>query len=436
MLQLVYIILTLINLILILVTAKKFNFLIVYYFSSVIYYFNAFFGEIYSKKGSILQSSPINEGTYYVLIINMIVILIVYTISLLLNTKKQIDVKDEIEIRSENVDEKSKNVQRYVVFIGTIINIIALIYCVFSMRNLLFSNDFDKVAIMSNTSRIEEYYKMFTMFWFLYLVIQYENVKSKIVWIVSILSLGFTFLLGHRSFIVIVIIAAAVHILNEKMWKKGNMLSFILKNKKIMAAGILLLFLVFFVKGVYAALLNRDWDLVFSRLTNISYYTDTLKISEPNVIISNLDGIVSADYELDKSSYLILPTYIIPGLTNWIGVESFTYKYQENLFGTNNRASTILGEAYANGKLPVVFIVCVMLTIILIIFYKAYRKNSNIIWKTFFLISGIDIAFFVHRNSADYAICRVRYYFYFVIVLFIIKIIANTWIKKVNKYEE
>lgn len=428
MLQLIYIILTIFNLVLILVTAKKIDFLIVYYFSSVIYYFNAIVGKIYIKSGDKIESFLINENTYYVLIINMIVFLIMYTILLFYKKEK----KDTHIIENKQKQE----IEKYIIFIGTLLNILSLIYCVFSMRNVLFGNNFDKVLIMNSTSRIQEYYKMFTMFWFLYLVLQYNKVRSKIVWIVALLGLAFTFLLGHRSFVVITVIAAALHLLNEKIWKKGNMINLLIKQKKIIAMGLLSLFLVFFVKGVYAALLNKDWELVFERLTSISYYTDTLKISEPNVIMSNLDGIIASDYELENSSYSILPTYLIPGVTNWIGGESFTYIYQRDLYGTNNRASTILGEAYANGKLFMVFLICIILTGVVILFYQLYKKNNSTIMKTFFLLSGIDIAFFVHRNSADYAICRIRYYFYFVIILFIIKVISNTWAKKVNRYEE
>jgi len=289
---------------------------------------------------------------------------------------------------------------------------------------------------MNNTSRIQEYYMMFTMFWLLYLVVQYEHVNSKIAWIVSILGLALTFLLGHRSFLVIAIIAVAVYIINEKFWEKGNMLQFIAKNKKILLFALIFVFIVFFIKGIYTALFNKNFELVWSRLTDISYYANTLKTSEPNVIMANINEIVDAEYRLDFSSYAGLPTYLIPGLTNFLHIKSFTEIYQEELFGATNRASTILGEAYANGGMLVVIIVSFILVLVLLAINYFYEKSTDNIWKTFFLLSGVDLAFFIHRNSADYAVCRVRYFLYFVIVLFIIKSVVNAILSERRSFKQ
>lgn len=428
MLQIIYIFMVVLNFLIILFTAKKINFLIIYYFSSVMYYWNAFVGKIFVKvSGNNIEAYNIEDKTYWILIINMIIILITYVIYNW-RSKDKIDTNmSEEEI--ERHDKKEK-LDKYFVYFITGLNVFCIIYILYTLKDVLFTNNFNKTMIMVNTSKIHEYYKMFTMFWFIYLVIQHKEIHFKIVWIVSILGLILTFLLGHRSFLVIAGIAVAVYIINEKLWKKGNTFSFIVHNKIIILLAIVCIFIVFFIKGVTAALFDGNFDLVWSRLTNVSYYSDTLKISEPNVIISNMNGIVKENYRVDFSSYAVIPTYLVPGLTSLMNIESFTTVYQRDLFGTNNRASTILGEAYANGGLLMVVLVDFIITALLVMIYKFYKRTNDNIWKTFWLLSGIDLAFFIHRNSADYAICRVRYYFYFVVGLLIVRIFINTLIEK------
>ena len=61
---------------------------------------------------------------------------------------------------------------------------------------------------------------------------------------------------------------------------------------------------------------------------------------------------------------------------------------------------------------------------------KLINCKDNII-KTFILISGIDLSFYIHRNSLDYALIRIRSYIYIVIIIYVIKIIfANLKIRK------
>ena len=444
MLKIIYTIIAIINFLIILFTAKKLNFVIIYYFSSLIYYFNGFIGEIYTRgSNGTIESYAMNEKTYWILIINMLVIFIMLIIDFIKKRNVQDNEKEnnceateKEEIRKGSRKYKKELVEKCIIYTGTIISVLGIIYIVYSLRDLLFTNNYNKTIIMEKTSRLQEYYKMFTMFWTIYLVIQHEKVKSKLVWIVAFLGLALTFLLGHRSFLVIAIIAVAIYIINEKLWKKGNMLQFIACHKKILILALIFVFVVFFIKGVYTALFNRDFDLVWSRLTDISYYTNTLKISEPNVIMANLNGIVDADYKLDFCSYAVLPTYLIPGLTNLLDIESFTKVYQEDLFGSTNRASTILGEAYANGGLLVVIMVAFILNSVLLMVSCFYEKSNNNIWKAFLLLTGTDIAFFIHRNSADYAICRIRYFLYFVVVLFAIKMIANVILDKKRSIQQ
>lgn len=75
-LNFIYIILTIIVLLYIMVSRNKMDFLVIYYFSSVIYYFPVYFGKVYYSVIGLpidyLPMQKIDNLTYIVLIINML----------------------------------------------------------------------------------------------------------------------------------------------------------------------------------------------------------------------------------------------------------------------------------------------------------------------------------------------------------------------------
>ena len=421
----IYIILVITIFIIILFSAKKVDFIIIFFLSTIIYYMNAFTGKLYINNGEAWLY--IDKSTYIVLIINLVIILISYLFSSLFIKKY------------DKPMEKNKNdifIEKKFANIITIINIIGIFSTIFSLRYYIFNNNYNKVAIMQNTNKIQEYYKMFTMFWAIY-VFTNKDIKYKpYVYIVATMGLALTFLLGHRSFAVITIIAIIFNYFYININENSTLLKFVIKHRKLVIIIILLIFFVFTIKGIYTALFNKDYKLVWERLTNISYYTKTIKISEPNAILTNLNTIVKNDYRLETNSFLNALKYIIPGLTKLNENISFTVLYQEDLYSTNNNASTFLGEAYANGGFIVVTIISCLVCFTLIIIYYYYCRCNSRIGKTFLILSGIDISFYIHRNSLDYVICRIRYFLYFVILLAIIRIFLNSFIKKWRKCEK
>lgn len=417
-----YIILTTIIFIIILFSAKRINFIIIFFLSSIIYYMNAFIGKLYLNNGE--SWYYINENTYIVLIVNLLAIFFAYFLSEVFNKN--------IKFKQEDAYIFEKEFAQVV----TLISIIGIISIIVSLKDFIFSNNYNKTIIMDNTNKIQEYYKMFTMFWAIY-VFTNKNTKYKAyVYIVATMGLALTFLLGHRSFCVITVIAIIFDYFHRNIAKNETLWKFIAKHRKIIIEIILLIFFVFTIKGVYTAAFNRDYKLVWERLTNISYYTKTIRISEPNAILKNLNTIVKNDYRVNKNTYLTALKYIIPGLTKLDGNISFTVIYQEDLYSTTNNASTILGEAYANGGIILVAVISILICLVLMLIYNYYCKCGNQIVKTFLLLSGIDISFYIHRNSMDYVICRIRYFAYFLILLVFIKILLNSFSKKEKKVEK
>ncbi len=428
-LRYIYITLIIINLVTFLTKYKKIDFIFIYFLSSIIYYAGAIFGKLYySYRGNLIQECDINSNTYILLIINMLLIFICTLLPekniVLRKTKNN---KNNINLNFEKI---AMNVFFLLCFVLSLYSILKL---------NLFSNTgkFNKTQLLENTGTIIEYFKSIVMFAVVYIFTETGIKYSKITYCLLIFSLFITFFLGHRSYIIIALIAIGYYYYNEKISNNNiNLLHSIVKNYKIILLSLFVIFITFAIKGVTAALFDNNMTLVKYRLTNLEYYINTFKTSEPNTITMNLDTIIKNNYRLEQSSYPILITLFVPFISRFIQYTSFTYVYQEVLFGVSNRASTFIGEAFANGGILAVVLIIIMLLLLLkFINMKLVNCKNNII-RTFILILGIDLSFYIHRNSMDYVFIRIRSYIYIVILIYIIKIIsANLKMRKrdVNK---
>lgn len=419
-LRIIYILLIFINLIIFLTKYKKVNFLFIYFISSIVYYAGAIWGKLYYLyNNNLLYEYDINSNTYIALIINMALIMI----STLLPEKNIVLGREKKKNTNLYIEKITMNLFFILCFLLTI-------YCSLKLNLFSNTNKFNKEELLNNTGTIIEYFKAMIMFAVVYIFIQNDIKYNKFIYVLLIFSIMVTFLLGHRSYIIIALLAIGYYYYN-KMSNANSLLQSVIKNYKIIILGIFIVFITFAIKGVTAALFDNNMSLVKSRLTSLEYYIKTFKTSEPNTITINLDTIIKNNYRLEKSSYPILITLIIPFISRAIPYTSFTYIYQETLFGTTTRASTFIGEAFANGGFLVVALVIMILLLLLqLINMKLINCKDNII-KTFILISGIDLSFYIHRNSLDYALIRIRSYIYIVIIIYVIKIIfANLKIRK------
>ena len=69
--NIMYYILAFLNLITLLFNKRKLDFITIYFLSSLFYYLNIIWGEVYTKQDDILISQEINDITYIIMIINM-----------------------------------------------------------------------------------------------------------------------------------------------------------------------------------------------------------------------------------------------------------------------------------------------------------------------------------------------------------------------------
>lgn len=410
MLQYIYIILS-VAVLLVWFKKRNISFLLVYFLSSILYYYNVFTGEIFIGRLNEIgvSSYPIANASYFVLIINMIVVFF----SSMINQGTEYYIEKKAHINEDKI---------FKAFI-----LILLVFSVYMVirYDLLFRNTYNKTELSEEAGSLASYFKYLAVYAFVLIWTQ-EGKKYHAVWKISAtIPALVTFLFGNRSFLVIGILGVVF----DKVYKscagrQQDLLSYCIHHKKILIGGMLFVVIVLVAKGVTGALFVGNWELIKSRLTNPDYYKQVFFVSEPNTIMRNLDTIVSNEYQVDTSSYLTLWAYFFPFITGEInkifGVKNFTYAYQKELFGTTNRACTYLGEAYANGGYVVVAIVVSLSIISLLLLFQAYKKCRSNISKCTLLLIGIDTAFYMQRNSMSYQFSRIRDYIYIAIILFVI----------------
>ena len=416
--QITYILLSLITISYFVFKKRDFDFFTIYSFSIIIYYFPAYFGYIYNQQK--LQEG-INDVTYLILILNLSIILwfaILYDYSK--NKFKKIEFKN---IGNFNND-----------FSVLIVSFITFGLVLMSVKEygVLGSGTFNKVQLLSSSNKLIEYTKYFSTFIFVYAFTN-KGQYTFLIKIISLLSILFTFMLGHRSFLVIGIIAIMYHVLSTR-YNFNNLLELFLKNKTILFFIGLFGAFIFFVKNVFAAFMSGRYDIVKERLITPEYYIQTLLESEPNTITGNLNDVLQSGMDYEIISYLAIILFgLIPLLGNYIlnsmNIHSFEYMLQVN-FNTQMHegiglGSTFLGESYSTGGVGFVFITCVLVCVLILILQKSIYKFSNPLVQTWFLIFLVYLTFYISRNSFVFILISARAYLYILILTLIIQKVAE-----------
>ncbi|MBR0410345.1 MAG: hypothetical protein IJI25_04970 [Eubacterium sp.] len=416
MLQATYIVLFFAVLLTALKKKRNISFTFVYLLSSALFYFNAFEGEIFVGRLNQLgvESYSIYYGTYIILIINILL-----TFLILLQEKENIEFVHKEEQNGENIVIKL-----------FIVGIFVLSIYMGMKYNILTRISYNKTELANEAGSLGTYFKYLATFAAVYLYTQ-EGKPYSLMWkIMGTIPILSTFLYGNRSYLVITIIAIVFDKIYKNCYVKNSTLfSYLSKHKKLVMGMALLVFIVLAVKGITGALFTGNTELVIARITNPEYYKQVFYVSEPNVIICNLDTIVVNKYHIDSSSYILLWAYLLPFATglifNAFGFENFTYVYQRTLFGTTNRASTYLGEAYANGSYIMVAVIVLFVLSMLLLVFRGYNRCRSNVSKCTLLLIGIDTAFYLQRNSMSFQFSRIRDYLYIAILLFLIIGIVN-----------
>lgn len=429
MLQCLYVALTIVNLFLFLLTQKRLSFLFIYFISSCVYYLDAIIGVSFNAVGGFssgqFSTTPVDWKTYVLLIINMLCIFLFLLSSIIKGKKNQ----QEKKIIKEYYSHKKIISEKYAIRLLIIIDILIALFNILPTIFSSLGSDFNKAELLEEASSVTSYYKSIATFLAIYIFTQ-DRIKYSVVdYVVIVLLLLLTLLLGHRSYLVIALIAIAVVKINRNK-NETVLFKMIGRNwKKVLL--VIICFLCFiFSKNIYTALFNGNLDLVKTRLSDISYYTDSFKENEFNTIFVNLDTTVRQGYSYPLSTYIKRTSLVfLPIASRFVEEEPFSSKFQRELFGANYRASTFIGESYASGGVLLSIIVMLFVIMMLMVFERRIGISKNNVLKTFFIISAVDIAFYVHRNSIEYSLIRIRSYLYILILVYVFYLIINRMAK-------
>ena len=430
--NIMYYILAFLNLITLLFNKRKLDFITIYFLSSLFYYLNIIWGEVYTKQDYILISQEINDITYIIMIINMGLI---FLFQIMPNITLY---KDRYNLKNNIVKNKNYNCEKYAINTLACINFIIAIY-IANKFGLFSLTEFDKLNILSSSTFIVSYFKVISIFMYVYIFTQQKVIYNKITYILIMSSIGITFLLGHRSYIVIGSIAIIFNYIYISSNKFKNMFVYIIKYKKLVFVIAMFGIGVYIIKGIYVALFTGQYELVIDRLTNIDYYIHSFKLAESNTIMKYINTISNTNYKVSTSTYIIIITYFIPFISRLFSVESFSSMMQRDLFPSARKGSlgsTFIGEAYANGGIVAVFIFIFILLMICKLLYDIYKKYNGNLGRTFILLTAIELAFYIHRNGLATTVIRVRSYIYILILLSIMKYIYKVIITSSPKLQK
>lgn len=391
---------------------RRIDFFTIAAFSMVIYLYPALFGR-FTKEGI---TTSVNVSTY--------VCLCIWELTLLVFTIIFDRYRFTFGISHNGIFQETEIIEDdYEKYAVLFLCVIEACLCLYSIRKYggIVSN-MRKVDLLADANKITSYLKYIALYIF---VFSFTN-KGKMIGLlrtISVLFICYTFLLGHRSFAVIGLIAIMEHYLHglEKV-----VLAAEIKKHKFIAIAVVVFGLFFlFIKNIYAALFAGNFELVISRLSNPDYYYDAIVSSEASGIIRNLQNVIINDLQNSIGNYLLSFLTLIPfiggKIARWLGYEAFSRKVN---LAFNTRfsegfgiGSTFLGEAYSAGSYPWLLFICVI-TVILFnaLNRRTQRKNTGNSYA-FWLITAAYFVFYIYRNSMIYmfVLMRANIYIWFII---------------------
>ena len=425
-----YVVLTLMIIILLYILFKKrsFDYFTVLVASTIVYYFPLVIGKIRPFEKSEVTIDIFTS--VYSCVIAFILVLLFF---IFINDKYKFKI---YEMRIFNECEQNNTVfeddlSNLSVCILDIIGIALLLYVYILYGG--FSTNFSKVALLSESNRLTEYFKYIALFSFVYAFIN----KGKFITfirIVSVILIGYTFLLGHRSFVFLGLIGIFLFRLGNG--KKVQLSYFLRKHKIIVISFLLCCFFFMFVKGVFTAFMTGQFELVKSRLTDPTYYQNAFLTSESNSIVCNLQRVCANNMRYSFSDFIFGFIQLIPILGNFIAV-TMSYKsfemqlnmqFNSQLQEGIGLASTFLGETYSmGGVISEVLISFIVFLLILWFERKLYSTNSCLI-ATFLSVILPYFTFYIHRNSLIFLLIMARAYLYILLLTILLRALIKSLI--------
>lgn len=384
---------------------RRLDFISIYFFSSVLYFFPALLGEFqsfaFTETGYYYVPKDIFYRVYIVLILNSIVC-ITWMIC-----------KDFLNIRDNGVFQvKLNDYQSLLILVCNICFLIVNFLLIIRIKQYIFTPHFDKTILLEQTTILDTFALNVTYFLFI-ISFSFSMRWSKIIKILAVMLLIYPFLLAKRSEIVLGIIVVIYVWISKKRYY--SLWDLIKKNKGIILVGTIFFVSVFLSKAILNYAARGDWKTVFNYLTQDGVLRESILYSEPNVITSNLNEIVRLAVDAEGDSYRFAMLGFVPfigTLSNSVLVpEEFYMIYQPIVYpdlkgwGTGN---CFLGEAYSNGRWLLLFCAIILLCTVLTLLERYIYRAKNQFIKASCLAIMPYLAFYVHRNTFYFSIREIR----------------------------
>lgn len=422
----VVLILMIILFVYILFKQRSFDYFTVLVASTIIYYFPLVIGKIRPSEYS--EATTDIVPSVYLCVIAFIIVLFIFVF---VNDKYKftfngMKIFNEYESEKRTYDDYSTNLA---VCILDIIGIALLMY-VYALYGG-FSANFSKVALLSESNRLTEYFKYIALFSFVYAFINTGRFIT-FIRVISIILIGYTFLLGHRSFIFLGLIGILLFRLGNGT--KVQLSSFLRKHKILVIVVLFSCFFFMFVKGVFSAFMTGQFELVKLRLSNPEYYQNAFLTSESNSIVCNLQRVCANNMKYSILDFITGFIQLIPVLGNLIAIRtdyiSFEMKLNK-LFNSQLKegiglASTFLGESYSMGGIIIEVLISIMVFILILWFEKKLYSTNNGLIATFFSVILPYFTFYIHRNSLIFLLIMARAYLYILLLMLMLSLVIRS----------
>ncbi len=403
---------------------RKVDFFTVLCFSSLIYMYPGLLGEILMPDGRI---QLLTTTSYACCCLWMVLLLIIA----ILNDKYRFAVNGKKLFKETKIVSRSRGrtaicSDDYINLSVLVLEIIEIFLCLYAIQKYggIVSSKL-KVDLLSESNKAISYMKYLALFTFVYSWIS-RGKCIKLMRSLSLIFIVYTMLLGHRSYAILGLICIAMYYLRST--EKVVLFNYIRKHKLIVVGIVAAALFFLFVKGVYAALLAGNYDLVVSRLTNPEYYKESLLSSEANVIMRNVYYLSETKFKYSFSNFILGFVTLIPfvggRIASLFGYYSFSSHFNQT-FNVNASegygiASSYIGECYALGGYIGIFVIGIFTFWFILSLNNKMQTSKTTLSYTIISIALAFFTFFIFRNSMINLLIFIRAQIYLWIVTLIL----------------
>ena len=403
---------------------RKLDFLCIYFFSSIIYYFPILINRL---------SYPYRVGRY------MIVNDIYWEASLVVFLNLEINITimfitDKKEIKKSKkvfVKKFNQDLLDISVLILSSLSMILILWSFFSLKTFLFDIDNSKMELLTISTWRETWIGYIASVIPVYALLTKGRFRIPIR-VLSILMLAYTLVLQKRSVLVFVLITILYLVIN-KLKKDQPLYQWLLKNKMFIVLIIFFGLTVIIMKPLLPALFSLNIDEIKTIIFNIpSSLSNYLLLGESNIISLNLNevlrhGITNNPLNIFYSIISILPlSGTIFGFNSTdISFNSFADIIYAHMPDNIGFGSTFLGEMICSLSIFFGLIAIFIFLYFCNKFFSNIEDLENILLKTVGYAVFPILSFYIHRNSISFVIGYFKYIIYITILILLIYTILN-----------